>query len=541
MCRRILLLSVLTWVVCCCDKPGKEEREKNREMMNSVEQLMEAAPDSALNLLYTIDETTLTTRKEQARFSLLHSMLLDKKCIDLTTDSVIRPAMEYYSRNGEAKDRAKMYYYLGRIYENAKRTKDAVKAFVQAEKLTEEEDYYFKSLIYGGMGRLYNKQASSKEALEMFAKASDAFRKTGNQRNLSYALRLEGDALSDLGQKELSNQKLYEALELSKQLKDTVNILGISRIIAANLIFYYKDIPQARNFLTDIYTTYRIEKIPQSDYLLWGNIHLKEKNLEKAEYYFQQKKLSHPSARMLMGVNDLRQKLYEEKGEYRKALEYAKQAAHLRDSVYEKEKTELVQNLKRQYQAELLQAENERLAAKNFYLWIISLLVFIVFVLSFIYIYFRIKRKEREKEEKNKQLQQLLASWIDFLKILGDMAIRTQQKPERFLESFKENLHFKGKGEHRHFVPDLQAWVNQAFYGLVDYLRTAYPHLTEDDLNFLCLLYLKMPMEIMLLIYNFTNTKSLYNKRSNLRKKIGLSSDEDLDEFLEKLIQSLQH
>lgn len=535
------LLGVFICVFYCCHGPENPETEKSIQAMNRAEQLMPTAPDSALALLHTIDENNLLKPGEQARFSLLHSMLLDKNSIDLTTDSVLRPAMKYYSHKGKRKERARMYYYLGRIYENAKRTKDAVKAFVQAEKLAGEEDNYFKGLIYGAMGRLYHQQVSSEEALEMFAQASEAFRKTGNQRNLSYALQLEGDVLSDLGQKELSNQKLYEALELSKQLRDTVNILGISRIIASNFIFYYKDISQARNFITDIYATYHIEKIPQSDYFLWGYIHLKEKDLAKAEYYFQQKKLSQPSLRMLMDINGLWQKLYEEKGEYRKALEYAKQAAKLRDSVYEKEKTELVQNLKRQYQSELLQAENERLSVKNFYLWTISLLIITVFALLFIHIYFRIKRKEREKEEKIKQLQELLASWIDFLKILGDMAIRTQQKPERFLESFKENLYFKGKGEHWHFVPDLQAWVNQAFYGLVDYLRKTYPHLTEDDLNFLCLLYLKMPMEVMLLIYNFTNTKSLYNKRSNLRKKIGLSSDEDLDEFLEKLIQSLRH
>ncbi len=535
------LLGVFICMFYCCHGPENPETGKSIQAMNRAEQLMPTAPDSALALLHTINENCLPNPGERARFSLLHSILLDKNCIDLTTDSVIRPAMEYYSRNGEREERAKMYYYLGRIYENAKRTKDAVKAFIQAEKLAGEEDNYFKGLIYGSMGRLYKSQDSSEEALKMFTQASDVFRRIGHKRNLSYSLRQEGDILNDLGKKELSNQKLYEALDISKQLGDTVNILGISRIIATNFIFYYNDIPQARNFLTDIYTKYRIEEIPQSDYFLWGYIHLKEKDLEKAEYYFQQKKLSQPSLRMLMDINGLWQKLYEEKGEYRKALEYAKQAAELRDSVYEKEKTELVQNLKRQYQSELLQAENERLSVKNFYLWTISLLVITVFALLFIRIYFRIKRKEREKEEKVKQLQELLASWIDFLKILGDMAIRTQQKPERFLESFKENLYFKGKGEHKHFVPDLQAWVNQAFYGIVDYLRKTYPHLTEDDLNFLCLLYLKMPMEVMLLIYNFTNTKSLYNKRSNLRKKIGLSSDEDLDEFLEKLIQSLRH
>lgn len=539
MCRCIFLLGVVMWVACCCDGPGKDERERNRQVMDRVEQLTKSAPDSALQLLYTIDESTLGKRKERARFSLLHSILLDKNYFDLTTDSVIRPAMEYYSRNGKREDRAKMYYYLGRIYENAKRTKDAVEAFIQAEQLAGKEEYYFKGLIYGGMGRLYKSQDSSEEALKMFAQASEAFRKSGHQRNLSFSLQQEGDILSDLGKKELSNQKLYEALDMSKQLKDTVNILGISRIIAANFIFYYNDIPQARNFLTDIYTKYHIKEIPQSDYILWGYTYLQEKDLAKAEYYFQQKKLSHPSLRSLMDVNSLWQKLYEEKGEYRKALDYAKQAAELRDSIYEKEKAELVQNLERQYRTELLRIENERLTAKNYYLWTIFLSFFCILAFLFVYICVRIKQKEKEKAEKIRLLQQMLASWIDFLKILGDMAVRTKQKPERFLETFKENLCLKSG--HKHFFSDLQAWVNQAFYGIVDYLRKTYPHLTEDDLNFCCLLYLKMPVEVMLLMYDFTNKNSLYNKRSDLRKKMGLSPDEDLDEFLEKLIQTLPH
>ena len=539
MCRCIFLLGVVMWVACCCDGPGKDERERNRQVMDRVEQMTKSAPDSALQLLYTIDESTLGKRKERARFSLLHSIVLDKNYFDLTTDSVIRPAMEYYSRNGKREDRAKMYYYLGRIYENAKRTKDAVEAFIQAEKLAGEKEYYFKGLIYSGMGRLYKSQDSSEEALKMFAQASETFRKSGHQRNLSFSLRLEGDVLIDLEKKELSNQKLYEALDISKQLGDTVNILGISRIIATNFIFHYNDIPQARNFLTDIYTRYHIEKIPQSDYFLWGYIYLKEKNLAKAEYYFHHRKISNFSLRFQIGALVLWQKLYEEKGEYRKALDYAKQAAKLRDSIYKKEKVELVQNLERQYHTELLRIENERLTAKNYSLWTIFLSAFCILAFLFIHICLRIKQKEKEKAEKIRLLQQMLTSWIDFLKILGDMAVRTRQKPERFLETFKENLCLKSG--HKHFFSDLQAWVNQAFYGIVDYLRKTYPHLTEDDLNFCCLLYLKMPVEVMLLMYDFTNKNSLYNKRSDLRKKMGLSPNEDLDDFLEKLIQTLPH
>lgn len=186
--RYIFLLGALVSLACC--GKGAEEREAERvgRVMDRAERLMESAPDSALDLLCTIDADALEKGRERARFSLLHSILLDKNYIDLTTDSIIRPAVEYYSRKGKREERAKTYYYLGRIYENAKRTKDAVKAFVQAEQWVNEEEYYFKGLIYGGLGRLYYRQHSLEEALEMFSNAGDVFRKSGHKRNLSYAL-----------------------------------------------------------------------------------------------------------------------------------------------------------------------------------------------------------------------------------------------------------------------------------------------------------------------------------------------------------------
>lgn len=117
------------------------------------------------------------------------------------------------------------------------------------------------------------------------------------------------------------------------------------------------------------------------------------------------------------------------------------------------------------------------------------------------------------------------------------MAVKTKQRPERFLESFKENLILKG--EKKRFFSDLQMWVNQSHHGIVDYLRKLYPHLTEDDLDFCCLLYLKMPVDVMLLMYDFTNKNSLYNKRSDLRKKIGLTFEDDLEQHLAKLTESI--
>lgn len=345
--RIIFLLCIAIETGCSHDPRGGNERQKAGEIMDRVEELTPLAPDSALNLLYTIDKVSVVKQRERARYSLLHSVLLDKNYMDLTTDSIIRPAKEYYSRHGKRKERAKMYYYLGRIYENAGRIEDAVKAYIQSEEQVEEGQYNLKGLIYSSMGYLYNAQASTKEALDMFVKASDAFRKAGNLKNLSYTLREEGDVLMDMGEKASANRKLYEAMGIAEQLGDTTNILYLSLKIGANLVFNYKDIAQARFLLSGVYDRYLNGKIPEDDYFLWSYIYLQEKNTEKAEYYLQHRNLTNPDPLYLSGIYEVWRMLYEKKGEYQKALYYANRIIQLRDSTYVKEKEKLIQKLDR--------------------------------------------------------------------------------------------------------------------------------------------------------------------------------------------------
>lgn len=131
----------------------------------------------------------------------------------------------------------------------------------------------------------------------------------------------------------------------------------------------------------------------------------------------------------------------------------------------------------------------------------------------------------------------VLDDWINFLKTLADMAIKMKKKPEQFLETFKENLNLK-TGKER-FFSNLHAWVNQSHNGIVDYLKREYPHLTDEDLDFCCLLYLKMPVDVMLQMYDLTNKNSLYNKRSDLRRKMGLSPEINLEQYLDGLLVNL--
>ena len=95
---------------------------------------MELQPNIALNILDSIDQNTLPTKMLKARYSLLYSMALDKNYIDITHDTIIAPAINYYKNHGSADEKLKANYYWGRVAMNRGEYETAIDRFVLAEK-----------------------------------------------------------------------------------------------------------------------------------------------------------------------------------------------------------------------------------------------------------------------------------------------------------------------------------------------------------------------------------------------------------------------
>lgn len=78
--------------------------------MNDIETYIQTRPDSALTVLSQIDTSSLHNPKERAQFALLYAIALDKNYIDTIDIGVIRPAAEYYSKHGTARQKMLTYY-----------------------------------------------------------------------------------------------------------------------------------------------------------------------------------------------------------------------------------------------------------------------------------------------------------------------------------------------------------------------------------------------------------------------------------------------
>lgn len=106
--------------------------DRQDELLDRAESLMEEYPDSSLMFLEEVGKTNLKSQSQQARYSLLRSIALDKNHIDTTTFDVIQPAVDYYMKRGSFDEKGKTYYYQGRIYQNRRDFEKALSSYENA-------------------------------------------------------------------------------------------------------------------------------------------------------------------------------------------------------------------------------------------------------------------------------------------------------------------------------------------------------------------------------------------------------------------------
>lgn len=144
--------------------------------LQEIESYIEEDPKRALEEIRNITPDNLLSPRTKAKHALLHSMALDKNYIDLTTDSIIAPAVKYYSKHGSADDRLLMHYYMGRIYENAG---DDEKAAVEFSKGEEQSMEVTNNLALGRLymhfSSIYNRAWNSSREREYLEKAYRSF------------------------------------------------------------------------------------------------------------------------------------------------------------------------------------------------------------------------------------------------------------------------------------------------------------------------------------------------------------------------------
>lgn len=534
--------TILLILLCIsCAKSFSPSKELSR-----AELLMNDYPDSALTILNNMPTDNLS-RKETARHALLLSMALDKNYYDVASDSILQPAISYYSLHGKSRDRMLTHYYEAIIRKNAEEYPLAVVALEKAEKEAFKlSDYHHLGLIYRNKASIFSLCNNLSSAIECRKRAISYFTLAKEDSYLTFALfslaadyKLNDDydnALKVI--RPLLDSTQYQSiihrghlLEASILAEQGMDIDMVQELYGSVPIYYY-------SFQDCGYRAAAYEETGQRDSsAFWMDYAL---SLAKDEA--DSASIDYMRSHILFHRNDIHE-----------AYLLLDHATRVQDSLTRVLLKESVSGAQRDYFKEDALRQEELSERRR--IWIAVISVTAVLLLAIGHALYRLRT-----EKKNQQLKDLMGElavsnksivqlYVDNASLLGRLFDERLSRLNSLSKDYFNTDEAKQKelvfNRFKDYVRDLRKNddlfikleddLNRFCDNAVKKVRTQIPSIKGDKLKILMLFFAQLPYQAIVLIMNGTTVDNLKMTRSRLRKDIIKAQSSDETYLLELL------
>ena len=525
------LLSIVTLLSC--------KHSVTREL-NSIEDIIDVRPDSALALLEALPSNSIQIDGELARYSLLLSIALDKNYIDTMNDSIIRIAVDYYAPRQLSPYRMKSWYYDGVVQYNAG---DYTSAIVSLEKSERDalllNDNYYLGLINRKKASIFNSWINMPASIECQEKALSAFLKAGKYEHANYSrlsLGIEWSNYHDFDKARdiIQDVKYHTDNPLLIQQCDLrlASIMINKNESFQEALSIYRRIPESLFDLYDYgFYALAMEQTGNPDSVsLWMN-----KGYTKARNQADSASLDFVYSRIALLQNN-----------YKLAFSYLENAAQVQEINTQSILQESLNNaLKNYYQEELAMEKATSAREKERRTWMGVILGLGMIMLAGFF-FWRLKRKDQILEL---QMAQYAAVRQDNVHLLGSLfkerihhldelskeyfTADDKRKKDIVFDSFKQYINeFRSdKDAFNSLEEDLNRYSN----GIMNKLKEQVPTLSAEKRKFAALFFVGLSYETIQLITNSLSTGSLRTLKTRLRQEIKESNAPDAILFLSML------
>lgn len=575
--KRLILLSFVILAVSSCGNDHHIYRT-----LKDIGTYISDSPDSAYNVLSGIDKKSIFRVRTLAKYSLLMSIALDKKYIDVTEDTLIRPAVLWYERHGSDKDRMLAYYYHGRVYQNAEDYNQAIIAFSNAEKYAKTcEDDFYLGMIYRGMTRIYNAAYNHAEEIRYSQLAYEYFLKIDNPSYAQYAM-------LDIALAYHNSRDFNKCITISEDIckiaieNNNTNLLsGALRAKMSALI--NKKNPDSRK-AADIFF-YMLDSLDYQpsikDYGLLANAYsLSNRNAEAMNIVKELKDQVRNEDKISSSlIYNIEYKVAKNVGEYKKALTLFENVTFIQDSILSKTLSQSVINTQKDYFKRQAEYDAERLHMKNTIILLI-VIASVVTLASISYFWYRkVKDKEREKEFETARLMDRISEVRNELislqrekdEQISSLTRALESENQEAMSGFREQIYslyqtrfrffdnicrqyysfgmtaakqrqiFKVVEENIGEVSDdkeimaLEEIVDAFRGGVMKKLRAEFPRFKEEDFKVMCYWYAGFSPTAMCVFMKVDDINDIYKRKSRLKARIEKSESPNKDFFISQL------
>ena len=547
---RILLVVSFVFVLLACS-----DERKSYNVLAEVESYIESEPEKALIELERIKNNIGTSQKTKAKHALLYSMALDKNYVDIANDSIIAPAVEYYSKKGKSNDKLLVYYYLGRIYQNAAELNNAAIEFSKAEQLAEySHDNPVLGRLYMAFADLYNSAGNSIKEIEYVQKGYNQYKEQDNAKEYNTSKVRLAVSYANNRDWEMADSLYNECI--TQCSKDTVVMsLLLSNYARLNLLQPKIDPSNALELLNKKYQDY---KLPLSikDYGMYAYcLTLLGKQRECNAILDKFKDIKYDELDYWLYLINMHI------GNYKDAINLLNNSYSQLDERIQSYLTNTIDISLKDYYKE--QEYLNRIKSRN-RIYVLIILLFGIIAVSSVIVLTLVRRNNKQKndiqrylqfsEEASKQLDMYEAklssqdakieslrklyaqTYKKQFKTIGELCLTYLTKINR--KDIKEVI-FR-KVEHmidnlsidNSLHSELEDQINKELSNILVHLREDIPSLSQDDIRFICYCIIGFDGTLISTILKIS-TSNVYTKKSRLRVKIDSISSQYRDLYLQ--------
>ena len=411
-----------------------------KPQLEEAEALLTENPDSAYRLLQAIERPERRQEAEYATWCLLMTQATDKSFREHTSDSLIRVAVRYFSKQHDPERFATALYTQGRVEKELGKNEEAAQLFVKALDVAKGgEDYKLQFLASSHLGTLYAYSHLDSLAFSAYEQALHFAELAQDSSSISYSYAYLGRVYGLQNNWHEAIHAYQKAIAIASQVQSIPALrLGLSELAAAyRRIQAYQnafDCLQRLQDLTDKSqtTNQAITYLNIGDlYRLMGCYDLAIPYLEKA--------LNTKNMYTKRSTYQSFYYLYIKQQNYKKAIEYNNLYWVCNDSIQKIGKQKEIIAVEKKYNNEKLMNEKQQLELKHTEHLLMGCTILFLFIFAFLFIYARkqrtiaslLKRLNHIKDEIKKKEYQLVRyrqEMVDLSQWQSDYADLQQSK-----------------------------------------------------------------------------------------------------------------
>ncbi len=334
----ILVIMSLMFVSFSCT-----ENSRSKSLLNKAEALSDTRPDSAVGLLDSIKNPQKLPKDEYMKYLVIRFKSKFKGYQDVSKDSLILDAADYYQKNFKAPAVLRSYaqLYAGIFSRENKGYEEAINYYLKANEYAEKTDSMrLKGLIESYLGDIYYKKNNYEKAIPYYKEALNIFSKLKNEETnqLIYLTNLASNYLYSY-KYDSSLYYNFIALDLARNVQNKKYELINLTLIAQS--YNWKNLPmdglpylhQAKNMNYNNSTRRR-----SPVYLNLSKAHLLLNNIDSSNYYIKLclkeiENLEQEDDYLLLSTNEQLWNLREKEGNIKDAYNHHKEYHRLMQKI----------------------------------------------------------------------------------------------------------------------------------------------------------------------------------------------------------------